>query len=349
VNNSAPQKFITVFQRLAPVPAAHAIKFWVALTAIVILAAWIIAGYLPANKIAFRSICTYLALGLTTVPLGIDIGYAILLEWSRNVDNFATRKADRVSVWFRAEFKFISGDPAMIVCGLALGSLSLTAFYNGHYFDAYPALAGCFLAVIMFVSASFAGMGLYAVFWASRIFWQMGKLENLSLKVQEHRFGILSIGTALFKCWMIIGAIWAIYSATAYVGYTGVHPEDIINLPPMWLLAYPTLPFIIGSFVVCQIPLHRKLIAHKQDEILRIDQMLDEIRPHSVEQITKDCMDKIEFLEKRKEQTRALPDWPFSKISLLGTGASSFTALLPVLFNEKLPGWVQPIVDAFNS
>ena len=348
MNDSAPQKHITVFQRLAPVATAHAIKFWITLTAVLMLAAWTIADTLTANQQAFQAICICLALGLTTVPLGIDIGYGILLDWTRKVDNFAEHDVEEVSVWFRAELKVISGGVVMIICGVTLGLLTLLAFYNGGYFTGYSKLAGTFLALVMFASASFAGMGLYVVFWTSRTFWQMGKLEKLSLKVHNHRFGVLSIGTVLFKCWMIIGAIWAIYMATAFVGYTGENPENIFNLPPMWLLAYPTLPFILGSFVVCQIPLHGKMIAYKQAEILRLDQMLDEIRPTSVEQITGDRMDKIEFLEKQKEQARTLPDWPFSKISLLGTGASSFTALLPMLSNEKFPDWLNTVIEAIN-
>jgi hypothetical protein len=159
------------------------------------------------------------------------------------------------------------------------------------------------------------------------------------LKVHEHRFGVLSVGNALFKVWMIIGAIWAIYTATAFVGYIGDSEKDIFWLEPMLLLAYPTLPFILGSFVVCQIPLHRKMLAFKQAEITRIDQMLDDIRPSKVAQITGDRMDQIGFLEKQKEQLRALPDWPFSKISLLGTGASSFAAVLPMISRDEFPAW----------
>jgi hypothetical protein len=349
LSDSAPQKHPTVFQRLAPVENAHAIKFWFTLTTLLILAAWIIANTLTENQQAFRAISICMALGLTTVPLGSDIGYAIVLNWTRKVDNFAENEVEEVSTWFRAELKVISGNQIMIICGITLGLLSLLAFYSGGYFNGYSRIAATFLALVMFASASFAGMGLYVVFWISRTFWQMGKLEKLSLKIQDHRFGILSIGTVLFKCWMIIGAIWCIYSATAFVGYTGEHPENISRLPPMWLLAYPTLPFILGSFIVCQIPLHNKMVAFKQAEILRLDQMLDEIQPTSVEQITGDRMGQIGFLEKQKEQARALPDWPFNKISLLGTGASSFTALLPMLSNEQFPGWFNTIIDAINK
>ncbi len=341
-------KHITVFQRIAPVKNEHALLFWVGLTAVITFVAWLLSQDVESHQAAFLGISIYLALGFIAVPLGIGVGYDILRNWALHADHYAKHTKPDVAAWFHQEIAIIRGDKIMAICGVGLGSLAVISFIAGGYFDEYTRLPQLFLGAVMFVSAGFAGIGLYAIFCASRIFWRLGKLEKLSLTVHEHRFGVLSIGAALFKCWMIIGLIWSIYTATAFVGYTGDTPNEIFDLPPMWLLAYPTLPFILGIFVVCLIPLHRKMVAYKQSEILRLDRMLDEIRPGEVSDIDGELRSNISFLENRQAQVRSLPNWPFNKISLLGTGVSSVTAILPMLANEDFPKWFVQLVKAIQ-
>ena len=156
----------------------------------------------------------------------------------------------------------------------------------------------------------------------------------------------MSIGFVLFKLWMIIGCIWAVYVASAFVGYQGTNYNNVINLPPMWMLAYPTFPLILGTFIICQFPIHQKMVEYKRQEILRLDNMLDELNFHNAEDLDEELRNKIDFLYKQKEQFRQLPEWPFSLVSLLGTGASSVTAVFPVLFVEIFPDLVS---NLFNT
>ena len=330
----------TIFERLTPLGDGRGtILFWLAVSLAVIAGSALVSTTLESHADRYRAICVYLAVGFTSVPLAIQVGYTVFRNWAAQAGHFAYYRDPTIGDWLHAEFGFIRGERGMVAAGASMGIIAVIAFVYGGYFEEYPHYPSLWLGGVMFGSAGFAGMGLYTMYCASRTFWRMGQLEQLELVVHEHRFGVLSIGSALFRCWLMIGVVWAIYTATAYVGYTGENPDVIIQLPPMWILAIPTLPFIVGSFVVCQIPLHRKMLAYKREQIQRVDRMLAELSPASVDEMDSERRSKIDFLEKRKLQIRSLPDWPFNRASLLGTGASSLTAILPVVTNY-LPKWV---------
>ena len=335
----------TVFQRYPRFENERkSLLIWAALALGVMVISILVAENLDAHAGPFRALCIFLAVGFVSVPLALQVGYGIFRNWSAQAGHFAYTSDPLIGDWLHDQFAFIRGDRIMLLAGAGLGLIALLAFQQGDYFVYYPRHARLWLALIMFGSAGFAGMGLYMMFCASRTFWRMGKLEQLSLVVHEHRFGVLSIGSALFRCWLMIGLIWAVYLATAYVGYVGDDPDSIPGLPPMWLLAYPTLPFIIGSFIVCQYPLHVKMLTYKRDQIQQFDVMLAELNPAAVGDLDGERRSQIEFLEAQRAKARALPDWPFNRTSALGMGFTSFTAYLPVVVDRFFPDFARTLI-----
>lgn len=334
---------LTVFQRFSPFRAERSFLFWLALFVITALLSFYLSQTLPEDQAAFRGLAIYQAAGLFLVPLGVREGYRIFIEWASRLGNFVEH--EHVSEWFVDELSFVRGNWLMALSGFGLGTVSLLAFHHGGYFDSYPPFPYFVVSLIMFVSASFAGIGLYLMFCVSRALWRLALLPGVRIKVRRHRFGVMSTGATLFKCWMIIACIWAVYVASAFVGFPGEDYESIMHRPPMWLLAYPTFPLIVGSFIICQIPLHRRMVEYKREELMRLDRMLDEIQPVTATALDENLRDNIEFLDRQKNQYRALPEWPFSLVSLLGTGASSVTAIFPVLFMEGIPEWISPLTS----
>ena len=88
------------------------------------------------------------------------------------------------------------------------------------------------------------------------------------------------------------------------------------------------------------------MIAYKRSEVHRLDRMLETLKPSGVDELDGERRENIAFLEQQKTQLRALPDWPFNKSSLIGTGASSLTALLPVFAGNFFPDWVKGFIKA---
>jgi len=343
--NSGSDTTLTVFHRLAPVSPDWAILFWFLVAIISMAVAYVISVDIDSDQYPFRALCIYQAAGLVAVPLAIDTGLRILRNWAIRLDSFAVQEDSFVSDWFLKELEFVKGDLTMLLAGISLGTLGVAAFYYGDYFSSYSGIPLIFVCLIIFVSASFAGTGLYMMFCVSRTFWRLGKLTRITFTVHNHRFGIMSVGAVLVKCWMIIGCIWAIYVASAFVGFQGEDFEIVFSKPPMWLIAYPTFPLILGSFIVCQYPLHQKMIEYKRTEILRLEKMRDQIKPQNISEIDNELRSNIDFLDKQKEQYRSLPEWPFSLVSLLGTGASSVTALFPALIMDGVPDWILKLLN----
>lgn len=330
----------TVFERLAPVAPRYAYGFWTIAFIVAVAATLIVASSLETTPAEFRALCIFQAAGLIAVPLGIQTGYRILRHWAPHIDTFMS--SDKISVpnWFAREFAFIRGSWEMGASGVGLGALTVIAYYMGDYFAYYPKGATLFASTIIFVSAGFAGAGLYAMFLTSRAFWRLGKLSDTEIRVHRHPFGVLSTGNTLFKCWFVLGLLWAMYVASAVFGKSGFDLSQLSQTQPMWLLAYPTFPLIVGTFLICQIPMHQKMVGFKRAKLARIERILDSIRPMTLSDLNNDVRDNIEFLERQKQTCRRLPEWPFNLRALFGSGITSVTALFPIIAAEVVKKWI---------
>jgi hypothetical protein len=94
---------------------------------------------------------------------------------------------------------------------------------------------------------------------------------------------------------------------------------------------------IVGGFppslfwLICFI-----LVSYKERELRNIEQMLAKFTPLDIETLTKESLDRIEFLRRRSSETETLPEWPFASRSLMSVCASTVTALCPVLLKLVL-------------
>lgn len=161
----------------------------------------------------------------------------------------------------------------------------------------------------------------------------MGKLQNINIRVEKHKFGILSTGIVLVKCWFIIVVVWCFFAVSAIFGLQTISLKTWLTSMPVWVLATPTLPLIIGSFLVCQIPLHNRMVEYKMKEIQRIEILQEGLVIHKSDGLTEEYRAKIEFLERQKSLVSGLPEWPFSLITLISISASSFMPFILALLS----------------
>lgn len=339
------RRYRTVFERFPPLGPRGAYLFWASMFAVVTTTVFGVS-WGTYDDPAFRRLCVFQAAGLLTVPLVVKVAYEILVGWASQLDHFIQHDRRSVADWLLSETRFVQGSRAMLSAGVLLGILGVLAHHASGFLPSIDTLPGAVGSATIFASATVAGMALYAMYRMSRVIWRLGTIPGARYVVHSHRFGILSTGTALFRVWVLIGCVWAIYVASAVVGFSGTEMRELWTLPPMWLLAYPTFPFIVGSFLVSQFPLHRRMVEYKRDGLRRLDDMLDEMQPHSAQDVSGEVCERITFLERQKEQYRALPEWPFSGRALFGTGASSMVATAPLLVAQIAPEWVSSLLSS---
>jgi hypothetical protein len=78
------------------------------------------------------------------------------------------------------------------------------------------------------------------------------------------------------------------------------------------------------------------MVSYKERELRRIDEILGKFMAIDLESLTKESLDKIEFLRRRSAEVETLPEWPFVGRSLVSVCGSNATALFPVLLKVGL-------------
>lgn len=63
-------------------------------------------------------------------------------------------------------------------------------------------LASPFAYLVIFLSASLAGFGIFAIYRGGQAFWSLGAF---AIRVERHKFGVLSSGIVLVQCYLAIG------------------------------------------------------------------------------------------------------------------------------------------------
>ena len=74
----------------------------------------------------------------------------------------------------------------------------------------------------------------------------------------------------LVKCYALIAVAWCFYTGSATWSLSG-------TWVPVLALATPAVIFFVGSFILCQFPLHRRMVQCKRTELIELDDVLD---PH---------------------------------------------------------------------
>jgi hypothetical protein len=290
------------------------------------------------QPVRYLLLCLILDLGaFLVVPAGLHVCHRIFLTWACSVDGFV-RTADQEPLrrWYRRELLFFEGSKQMLFAATLFASVAIIAYNHSGYLDRTYWTGYCWATFQLFISAFMAGCGLWMMYCAAHAVAELGKQYKDCVVVTVGRFGVLSTGRTLARCWAIIGMAWFVYTSTVFLGPPIRNAATIFITWPVLLLAVPTLPLIVGLFIGCQLPLHYAMVAYKERELRRIDQMLARFTPVDIEGLTKQSLDRIEFLHRRSAEAEALPEWPFASRSLASVFGSTITALFPVLLKVAL-------------
>ncbi|MBI3514432.1 MAG: hypothetical protein HY060_10270 [Proteobacteria bacterium] len=323
----------SVVDRVVPRPfRKHPYLAWLtSFLVLVTIITWF--GWRMTEPRPYFGLCLTQAIGLITVPLVFRFAHSTLIEWGANIATFATPRAKHgahdgsdISGWIARELSYFHGSRPMYAAGAATAVLALFAFLLGDYAIGFDDPASFFGCAVIGLTAFPAGMGLYAMFCTCRMIWRLGSFR---IRVEDHAFGVLSTGTALARCYFAVALVWGVYTTSAVLGLR--HWRIDGAMLPMLVMAAPTFLGIIASYVICQVPLHRRMIEFKKGELGLVDRVLDQFRHVTPESLTTEIKSKVEFFENRKSRMIGLPEWPFSNRALLGAVGSSATAISPVV------------------
>ncbi len=264
-----------------------------------------------------------IAIGTLLVPWGVRLGYEIVQKWEPNLRAFVNVPETQVTDWFNLELTGLRGSRVVIWLGFLAAVFSVMSFEFGGAFEGLSIIYALLLAAIVAFGGFISFIGIFSTFWLSRMVSRLG--GKFQLNVENDPFGVPSIGGLLGKCYFIAAFIWYFFSSSATMGLRG-------GWVPLVLLAAPSMAFFIGSFIVCQIPVHNRMVEYKRAEISKRNAWLQELKPQRPEDLTEGRRQRIEFYSAQKAALISLPEWPFSWKSLFGVGLSSIMSVLPTLF-----------------
>lgn len=326
-----------VLEQKVPMLRRHPYGFWALLFVLAVIGTVLLAQDVP-NRRAYLGVCLTMCAGFITVPLALRIAHGIFHRWAREVDEYVLTDDKKALLrWFSEEMRFFEGSKSMCFAGLGLGALGVASFHFDGYFDDVSILAAFFGFAITFCSAFLAGVGLYAMCSGSRAVWILGSLPDVRVRVDKTNYGVLRTGVTLAKCWFVIGLVWCIYTLSALFGQQDFALNKWLTSFSVWILAAPTFPLIFGSFFICQIPLHERMVDYKRGELRRMDALLEKHKLDEIDDLTPERQALIEFLQRQRAEIMTLPEWPFGGKALFGLSASSITAVFPLLFGASAP------------
>jgi len=310
---------------------------WAAFVALTVGAFLVAPPNADDNPIILTTIVC-LAMAVVTVPAALAFSHRVLSAWCRTIPTFVSCPGINVEAAFRRQLRFFRGSPGMYAFGFMMGLLCAALTYRYVMtvnLDNMRISAGLakYQVLVVFVSDFFAGIGIYAMFCLCLAVWRLGKLPGCAVRPDLHQFGVLSAGNALFKVWSAAAGVWFFYVVAMGVAFETMIPlKQIVTSPIVTVVALPTTLFIMGAFVVCQIPLHNRMVASKRGEVLRLQSLLDELMPTAAAAITDEVMKKRHFVEEQMQHAQALPEWPFTRRAVFGTAISAAMSSVPSLF-----------------
>lgn len=339
VTSSKTDPYRTVLDRAAPWPFRKMpYAFWSLIFLITTATATAFAWNMP-NPRPYFGLCISQAAGFLTVPLVFRFAYFRLSDWALAAQAFIKCGPDNpgVNAEERLEDKiaYFRGTPVMYWVGGIVSGLAIVSFWSSGYPEVGFQSGSKAFSSLMVISSSFiAGMGIFAVLRTCLMLWEVGRC---SVRVTKGRFGILLTGRVLVQCYFATAVAWSFYVCSAIIGATDLNSFLLEARTPILVLAIPTLAILFATFVACQIPLHNRMIEFKREELDRIEGILDRLKSSYSENISQELRDRIIFFEKQRDETTALPEWPFTSSALLGAAGSTATIVAPAILSTLVP------------
>jgi len=295
---------------------------------------WVVAGILGAIiplvgyfRLHSQSMLgTFVLLGacIAILPLAMRGIYSIFGSWTRLLPNFLRKEGGNPSeyiCWAKREFDRLNRSAIPRNFGVVYAVFALTAFWLGGAFDRLPIFTLLLCAIIALLSSFACGVGLAAVFFLGQSIWRLGR--EYPVRISEHGFGVLSVGRALVKAYALISIVWCCYTAS---GAWALRERWV----PLVALAAPALLFFISSFVICQFPLHLRMVECKRLALVELDSVLEKLTPTSPEEMTQDRQ-QIDFCVGQIRRISHWPEWPFSLADFSSVLGVSVGAVAPQL------------------
>src|SRR6266496_4236104 len=293
---------------------------WVWISASLLCTGLAYAFYLRTGLNKFLGTFTFLALGIGVTPIAMRAGYSIILNWKIIIPDFIKDGYERrfdIYDWVDRQFDEFARSHIPVFFGGAYALFALAVFALSGAFESLTSPLAVTCRIIVLVSGFACGIGLCTIGYLGRLIWRLGQYD---VRISEHGFGILSTGRTLLKCYLIIAIVWCVYTGSA----TGGLKQGWV---PIALLTLPAVTFFVGSFIVCQIPLHERMVIAKRMELCRLEDLLARLAPHTYSDLDKERTEKIKFVNSEVQRVKNLPEWPFSLGSISGILISALLAV----------------------
>jgi len=289
------------------------------------LALGLIGLYVIVRDKRLLTVCLPLALATAAVPSCVLRGYNALRLWKQDVMVFASSAKCEVNVLFGEQFRTICSLPRIVVAGLVLVPPAIYAFVTVGLLEGASVHMAVLLVFFISTGGFAAGVGLRELLRVGMLAWHVGKLP---IVVEGHRFGVMTTGRVLFKCYLMGIGIWAMFTIS------GLTFERLVTV--MLYTSVPAFALILASFWLCQFPMHNRMLAYKRRAVRELYTLRTQILDQGLANLSAEQREQLTFYVARASEIDSLPEWPFSVGAFLGLTGTALVSLVPVIASKFL-------------
>jgi hypothetical protein len=320
----------TYLESLAGSIAGHASLLpWVLASALgLAVSAWIFSS--TRHWIDLGTVGAF-ALTLALVPAAMRIIFSILWEWTQRVKDFVrveSAQESGVTSWICKQFDVFLDSIAPLAFGIVYAAFALFVYDKTGAFTGLSTRQAMASAVVVWLGSFVCGVGLTSIFYLGRFIWRLGR--RYPIRVTPHAHGIISTGDTLLQCYLIVAVVWAVYTSSAVWNLSG-------RVFPLLALSLPALTGFVSSFIICQIPLHERMVEEKRARLKELDTLLQNLSPVQIDELTEVRREQVAFCVAEIDRVANWPEWPFRLRSFSGVVGAAFGAVAPSLFDLVLP------------
>jgi hypothetical protein len=317
------------FERLAGPARAHPVAWWTSVAVALLVAAGLL--WQGTDRARFVRLAVPVVVGLTSIPLVIRYCFDRVSAWHASQPAFLRVPPGDFGLWLAREHRLVTRSAVPTACGVGLMLIASAALPSLS--AELPFMEKVAFGALTLLGAFFAGVGLYHVGAFGVVIWHLG---DFGVSVDDHPFGVRSVGGLMGTTWSLAALVWCAFTSTAVT-------DTDVRVRAVLFLSLPSALVLITSFVVCQVPLHRRMNEHKEAEVQRLQQLLASLLAKGVEHLTPDEMARVRFIEERIALAAKLPEWPFSWSTLVRVSSLALSFFLPhvasfVVENEHVHG-----------